>query len=113
MILPTISGSDPASAWSTNIREGERVLEEQGGRGKVKERGEEQGEDSSSWVKEGRAHITGQFLIVLHQLLILLVHRQHLADPVGRRLRLHAEDERGERERESETLRAHADATLV
>lgn len=47
--------------------------------------------------EEGCAHITGQFLIVLHQLLVLLVDRQHFADPVGRRLRLDGEGG-GERE---------------
>lgn len=102
----TISGSDPAAVWSTNIREGSGQ-----GRGwgrKVKERDWEQREDSCGWVDEGRAHITGQFLIVLHQLLILLVDRQHLADPVGCRLRLHGEDERGERERQNETLCTHS-----
>lgn len=41
--------------------------------------------------EEGCAHITGQFFIVLHQLLVLLVHRQHFADPVGRRLSLDVE----------------------
>lgn len=41
----------------------------------------------------GCAHITGQPLIVLHQLLIFLVDSQHFADPVGRRLRLDDEDE--------------------
>lgn len=41
--------------------------------------------------KVGCAHITGQLLIVLHQLLILLVDSQHLADPVGRRLCLDGE----------------------
>lgn len=48
---------------------------------------------------EGCAHITGQFFIVLHQLLVLLVDRQHFADPVGRRLSLDGEG----RERERET----------
>lgn len=43
--------------------------------------------------KLGCAHITGQLLIVLHQLLILLVDSQHLADPVGRRLCLDDEGE--------------------
>lgn len=38
--------------------------------------------------KAGLAHITGQLLIVLHQLLVLLVDGQNFADPVGRRLRL-------------------------
>lgn len=41
--------------------------------------------------EEGCAHITGQSLIVLHQLLVLLVDRQHFADPVGRRLGLDGE----------------------
>lgn len=41
----------------------------------------------------GNAHIAGQLLIVLHQLFVLLVHRQHLADPVGRRLRLNRQGE--------------------
>lgn len=41
--------------------------------------------------EEGCAHIAGQFLIVLHQLLVLLVDRQHFADPVGRRLSLDGE----------------------
>lgn len=41
----------------------------------------------------GCAHITGQLLIVLHQLLILLVDSQHLADPVGRCLCLDDEGE--------------------
>lgn len=47
--------------------------------------------------EEGCAHIAGQFLIVLHQLLVLLVDRQHFADPVGRRLSLDGEE--GGRER--------------
>lgn len=38
--------------------------------------------------EEGCAHIAGQPFIVLHQLLVLLVDRQHFADPVGRRLGL-------------------------
>ena len=47
------------------------------GVGEWKERGVERGRDREC------AHITGQLLVVLHQLLILLVHRQHLADPVS------------------------------
>jgi len=46
----------------------------------------------------GGAHITGQLLIVLHQLLILLVHSQHLADPVGRCLCLEDEEDEGDAE---------------
>lgn len=42
--------------------------------------------------EEGCAHITGQFFIVLHQLLVLLVDRQYFADPVGRRLSLDGEE---------------------
>lgn len=41
--------------------------------------------------EEGCAHITGKSFIVLHQLLVLLVDRQHFADPVGRRLGLDGE----------------------
>lgn len=33
-------------------------------------------------------HITGQAFIIFHQVLILLVHSQHLADPVGGSLSL-------------------------
>lgn len=33
-------------------------------------------------------HITGQAFIVFHQVLIFLVHSQHLADPVGSGLSL-------------------------
>lgn len=53
--------------------------------------------------KAGRAHITGQLLIVLHQLLVLLVDRQHLADPVRRRLRLEDGRRGGKREMQSTT----------
>lgn len=56
--------------------------------------------------EEGCAHITGKSFIVLHQLLILLVDRQHFADSVGRRLSLDGE----EREREHETTNTHPDA---
>lgn len=30
-----------------------------------------------------QSHIAGELLILLHQLLVLLIHGQHLADPVG------------------------------
>jgi hypothetical protein len=33
-------------------------------------------------------HITGQLLIVFHELFVLLVHRQHLADAIGCSFRL-------------------------
>lgn len=33
-------------------------------------------------------HITGQLLVVFHELFILLVDGQHLADTIGRCLRL-------------------------
>lgn len=45
--------------------------------------------------ESGCAHITGQPLIVLHQLLILLVDSQHLADPVGCCLCLDDDDDEG------------------
>ncbi len=66
--------------------DGEALKGEQGD-GRVEE---EQDNYRKKW---GCAHITGQPLIVLHQLLILLVDSQHLADPVGRRLCLDDEDE--------------------
>lgn len=31
----------------------------------------------------GDTHVAGQLLVVLHQVLILLVDSQHLADPIG------------------------------
>lgn len=44
-----------------------------------------QGRRGKGW---GHTHVTGQTLVVLHQVLILLVDSQDLADAVGSRLRL-------------------------
>ena len=41
----------------------------------------EQGQEGEALC--GPSYLTGQLFIFLHQLLVLLVHGQHFADPVG------------------------------
>lgn len=43
---------------------------------------------SSSELVAGVSHLAGQLLVLLHQFLVLLVDRQHLADAVSSRLSL-------------------------